>query len=411
MKQKIKYQVINYTKKNHYFRILVRKLLFMKNRLKYLFCLRKTQANLILFESYNGKSYADSPKFIYEYMLKQERFKDYQFVWVLKDIDKHKFNERTIVVKKNSIKYLKYYSKAKYWVVNSLVPEYIFKKKNQIYIQTWHGTPLKKLRYDIEVEGNVLNTIKEIRKRNDIDVKKIDYFLSPSKFATEKFTSAFNLKALKKENIIVEKGYPRNATLLTYKEKDIVKIKKMLGLPSDKKVILYAPTFRDNQHTSGCGYTYSLALDFDKLHKEIGNEYVILFRTHYFISNQFDFQKYKGFIYDVSNYDELNDLYVISDILLTDYSSVFFDYALLEKPMIFYMYDLDDYEHNLRGFYFDIHTLPGPIVKEEKDVIKAIKNSEQDKLLYQDKYIKFNQTYNYLNTEKATRDVVEYIFK
>lgn len=410
---KIKYYLVTYMKKNKIFRIFVRKALFIKNRVKYLLCSTlKTDNKMIIFESYNGRSYADSPKFMYEYMIKQKQFSDFKFVWAFKNIENRTFeNKNTIVVKKNSKKYYKYYSLSKYWVVNSLVPEYIMKKKNQIYIQTWHGTPLKKLRYDIEVEGNVLNSIKEIRKRNDIDTKKIDYFLSPCKYSTEKFISAFNLKKLKKENIIVEKGYPRNANLLSYTEKDILELKKSLNIPMDKKVILYAPTFRDNQHQSCKGYTYKLELNFDNLKKELEEEYVILFRTHYFISNSFDFDKYKNFIYNVSNYEEINDLYVISDILLTDYSSVFFDFAILNKPMLFYMYDLDEYGDKLRGFYFDVNTLPGPIVKTEEGLIKEIKNINKYNKKYKEQYLEFNNKYNYLNTKNATKDVVNYIFK
>lgn len=108
-------------------------------------------------------------------------------------------------------------------------------------------------------------------------------------------------------------------------------------------MILYAPTFRDNQHTSGIGYTYNLGINFDEL-AVLADNYIILFRTHYFITNLFDFNKYKGFVYDVSNYDDINELYLISDILITDYSSVFFDFANLKKPIIFYMYDLDEYK-------------------------------------------------------------------
>ena len=97
--------------------------------------------------------------------------------------------------------------------------EHITKKEGQVYVQCWHGTPLKKLRCDIEVSGSALNTAQEIKKRNDIDAKRFDFFISPSKFCTEKFTSAFNLKKLGKENILIEKGYPRNDFLFNYTEK------------------------------------------------------------------------------------------------------------------------------------------------------------------------------------------------
>ncbi len=414
VKKQIKKIATDISKKNILFRKTFRKLIYFKRKIKYLKYYYKYDVDdkMIFFEAYNGRNYACSPKALYEYMIKNKKFNDYKFVWAFKNINQHKIlkNKNTIVVKTNSKEYFKYLSLSKYWIVNSLIDVSIKKKKNQIYLQCWHGTPLKKLRYDIEVKGAVLNTISEIRKRNDLDAIKFDYFISPSKFCTEKFISAFNLKKLGKDNIIVEKGYPRNDYLFNYKKEDIDKIKKLLKLPKGKKVILYAPTFRDNQHTSGVGYTYNLGINFDKMQKELSKDYIILFRTHYFVSNSFDFSKYDKFIYDVSKYDDINDLYIISDLLITDYSSVFFDFANLKKPMIFYMYDLDDYKNNLRDFYFDLSILPGPIVKQENDLIKEIKNIDNYDESYHDKYIKFNEKFNYLDDGKSTERVVEVIF-
>lgn len=414
VKKQIKKIATDISKKNIFFRKTFRKLIYFKRKIKYLKYYYKYDVDdkMIFFEAYNGRNYACSPKALYEYMIKNKKFNDYKFVWAFKNINQHKIlkNKNTIVVKTNSKEYFKYLSLSKYWIVNSLIDVSIKKKKNQIYLQCWHGTPLKKLRYDIEVKGAVLNTISEIRKRNDLDAIKFDYFISPSKFCTEKFISAFNLKKLGKDNIIVEKGYPRNDYLFNYKKEDIDKIKKLLKLPKGKKVILYAPTFRDNQHTSGVGYTYNLGINFDKMQKELSKDYIILFRTHYFVSNSFDFSKYDKFIYDVSKYDDINDLYIISDLLITDYSSVFFDFANLKKPMIFYMYDLDDYKNNLRDFYFDLNILPGPIVKQEDDLIKEIKNIDNYDESYHDKYIKFNEKFNYLDDGKSTERVVEVIF-
>ena len=414
VKKQIKKIATDISKKNILFRKTFRKLIYFKRKIKYLKYYYKYDVDdkMIFFEAYNGRNYACSPKALYEYMIKNKKFNDYKFVWAFKNVNQHKIlkNKNTIVVKTNSKEYFKYLSLSKYWIVNSLIDVSIKKKKNQIYLQCWHGTPLKKLRYDIEVKGAVLNTISEIRKRNDLDAIKFDYFISPSKFCTEKFISAFNLKKLGKDNIIVEKGYPRNDYLFNYKKEDIDKIKKLLKLPKGKKVILYAPTFRDNQHTSGVGYTYNLGINFDKMQKELSKDYIILFRTHYFVSNSFDFSKYDKFIYDVSKYDDINDLYIISDLLITDYSSVFFDFANLKKPMLFYMYDLDDYKNNLRDFYFDLNILPGPIVKQEDDLIKEIKNIDNYDELYHDKYIKFNKKFNYLDDGKSTERVVEVIF-
>ena len=367
---------------------------------------------MIVFDAFMGRKYVDSPKAIYEYMLRNPKFSDYTFVWAFKSPNKKKYyfnNNRTIVIKYNSATYFEYCAQAKYWITNSRIPEYLIKKDEQVFIQCWHGTPLKKLGFDIEVKGGNENTDNELlRQKYNNDAMRYDYMISPSKYCSEKFISAFNLKDLGKEDIIIEEGYPRNDYLINYKESDIEEIKINLNIPRDKKVILYAPTWRDNQHTIGVGYTYELGVDFDNLRKSLSDEYIILFRAHYFVANQFDFEKYNGFVYNVSDYEDINDLYVISDMLITDYSSVFFDYANLKRPILFYMYDLEEYKNNLRDFYIDLDELPGPIIEEENELIKTIK---KNKFIYDKKYKKFNAKFNYLDDGNATKRVIEKIFK
>ena len=413
--KKIKKILIDIAKKNVFFRKILRKTQLIINKLKYLsYKLKyKTDNKTILFQSFGGKNYTCSPKAIYEKMLEMDEFNDFNFVWVFDNPDIHKVKDdrRLTIIKTKSKDYYKYFSIAKYWVVNSIIDTGIIKKKDQIYIQCWHGTPLKKLRYDIELNGSVLNTIQDIRKRNDEDAKRFDYFISPSKFCTEKFISAFNLKALGKENIIVEKGYPRNDRLYNYTDTDVKRIKKELGLPSNKKIILYAPTFRDNQHSSGIGYTYELSIDFERLKKQFGKDYTILFRTHYFIANSINLTKYKSFVFDVSSYDDINDLYLVSDMIITDYSSVFFDFANLKRPMLFYMYDQDLYQNKLRDFYISLDELPGAIAKTQKELEYNLKNIDAISKKYSKKYEKFNKKYNYLEDGNASERVIKEIFK
>lgn len=401
--------VSNLCKKNKIIRKIVKCILGFLTNVRYIFykVTTKVDNKMIIFEAYQGRNYACSPKEIYLKMIDDPRFKDFKFIWCFKDTCRNLNNKNTIIIKSKSNKYYKYFSKSKYWIVNSLLEEAIKPKKNQVFLQCWHGTPLKKLRYDIEHDG-VLNDTKEIKKRNDIDTRRFTYFISPSKFATKCFTSAFNLKKLNKENIIIEKGYPRNDYLYNYKSDDVEILKKKLNIPKNKKVILYAPTFRDNQHESGLGYTYSLGLDIKNLYENLKDEYVILFRTHYFVSNTINFEEYKGFIYDVSKYDDVSRLYIISDLLITDYSSVFFDYANLKRPIIFYMYDLDEYKNKLRDFYINLDELPGPILENEKDLLKEIKNYSFDK--YKSKYEKFNKKFNYLDDGNASDRVIDVVF-
>ncbi|MDO4975008.1 MAG: CDP-glycerol glycerophosphotransferase family protein [Alphaproteobacteria bacterium] len=371
---------------------------------------------LVVFESFMGRKYTDSPKAIYEYMLSNKKFINFRFVWCFRDSVKSQYKfvgdrERTTLVRWGTDEYYKAYATAKYWVTNTRLPKVIYKKEGQQYIQCWHGTPLKKLFCDIETEAM---ESKETTKRVvHEDASRYSYLISPSKYCSEKLASAFDLKTLHKDNIIIEKGYPRNDAIVNYTQEDVISVKKELGLPMEKKVILYAPTYRENQRNNDKQYQHSETLDFEKLQKEIGDNYIILFRTHYYIANEFNFDKYNGFVFDVSKYPEINDLYVISDLLITDYSSVFFDFGILKRPMIFYMYDLDFYKDDLRGFYLSLDELPGPIVKTEKELIEKIQNlsnwtntSEYKKAIQE-----FNEKFTYNEDGHATERVVDQIFR
>ena len=295
---KIRNVAISLSKKNVFLRKIIRGLYN---------CLRKIQYKLltlgikiddktIIFACFNGKSYSCSPKAIYKYMSSQKKYEGYTYIWAFRHPEEYnelENNKNTILVQIHSKQYKKYLAKAKYWIFNYKIPDYIYPKKNQVFIQCWHGTPLKRLGCDLEHFDNVLNTMKGIKNRYKIEASKFSYFISPSKFASEKFISAWNLKEIGKENIIVEEGYPRNDFLLNYTKQDEENIKKKLGIENDnRKIILYAPTYRSDQHQTGVGYTYKEELNFAKLQEEIGNKYIILFRPHYFIANIFDFEKY-----------------------------------------------------------------------------------------------------------------------
>jgi len=403
----------NIAKKSTIARILMRT---MRNTLKsMLYKVRgigiKHQNNVIIFGAFNGKSYTCSPKAVYEYMLEDDRFDSYEFIWIFDEPDKYKFleaNRNTILVKSGSVACEKSLHKAKYWFLNFRAPDHWKPSSGQIYVQCWHGTPLKRLGYDISATDNSMNSIKEIREKYRTDAERFSYLVSPCRFSTEKFITAWNLQEMGRAKDVVETGYPRNDYLTKYKDADIGRIKEQLGLDkSDKKIILYAPTWRDNQHDSKLGYVYKNPVDFDLLKRQLGDKYIILFRAHYFVANSFDFDKYDGFIYDVSEHDDINDLYIVSDILITDYSSVFFDYAILERPIIFYMYDIEEYRDEMRGFYLDTDELPGPIVEKEEELIREIISAYDT--YDQCKVEKFNRVYNELNDGDASKRLVELV--
>lgn len=327
---------------------------------------------MVIFESYMGRKYSCSPRAMFEAMCAKEEYRDYKKVWMFTDPEKYQWLKKypnTILVKYRSEEYYKYYAQAGVWITNYLLSYGIEKRSEQIYVQTWHGTPLKKIGCDVPR----LELSKKERERTCREYERegqmIDYMPSPSPFYTEKVKSAFRLGEQAK---ILETGYPRNDDLFHASDEKIRKMKEELHLPLDKKVILYAPTWRQKQHVAGEGFTYELGIDFDRLKERLGDKAVILFRTHYFISNSFDFSGYGDFIIDVSSYDEINDLYLVSDLLITDYSSVFFDYANLEKPILFYMYDYEEYREEMKDFDFEMDLLPGPVVKETKDISEEI---------------------------------------
>ena len=425
MNKNLKNIGVNIAKKNPIFRDIFRTTLNILRGIKYKIggIGKKVDNKIMLFSCFNGKSYTCSPKALYEEMLRDEKYNDFKLVWVFTNPDKYKFllkNKNTEIVKRGSKEYKKYLHTAKYWIFNFKIADSIKPTKNQVFVQCWHGTPLKRLGCDLVNFDNLLNSLDGMKKRYKVEAEKFTYFISPSKYSSEKFISAWNLKEIGKENIMIEKGYPRNDFLFNYTEEDVEKIKrKILGYYyveyekaiKGKKIILYAPTYRANQHETGVGYTYKTEVDFDKLREELGDEYIILFRPHYFVANAFDFEKYDGFVYNVSDIDDVNDLYIISDILITDYSSVFFDYANLKRPMIFYMYDLEHYRDESNGFYIDVNEeLPGKIVKTDDDLIKEIKRVSKE-FKYDEKYKKFNEKYNYLDDGKASKRVLEEVIK
>ena len=410
--QRIIKSIKGFLKKHDGLRLLARKIAYNLKRLSYKVSAGKTPVdkNTILFESFMGRQYGCNPRAIYEEIIKDSRFSEHELVWAFREPDEKKDIEdlsRAKLVKYKSKEYYKYCAKAGCIVTNSNLVFSFVRKKNQTVIQTWHGTPLKRLRCDIEAKsGNANNSLTEIQWKNDMDIVRYNYFLSPNAFCTEKFTTAFRLDVLGLENILIETGYPRNDFLTQYTPEDAERIKEKLGIADiNKKVILYAPTFRDNQHETGVGYVYQTEVDFDKLQREIGDEYIILFIPHYFVANQFDFKKYEGFVYDVTQVDDIKELYIITDLLMTDYSSVFFDFAVLKRPMLFYMYDLDEYADDIRGFYLDINELPGTIVKTEDDLIKEIKNIGSWKM--DEKYEKFVSRFSYLEDGNAAKKVLE----
>ncbi|MCR5796536.1 MAG: CDP-glycerol glycerophosphotransferase family protein [Eubacterium sp.] len=364
--------------------------------------------HLVVFEAFSGKRCGGNLRAIYEYMMTAEEYKEFRYVWIVTDVEAHrdlKVRRNTRVVKKDSRAAYILYAKAKYWFNNVALPNYLIPRPRQVYVETWHGTPLKKLGNDIEYEVDPRQTLAEMHKKYYVKGRKMDYLVSPSRFYSEKMISCFRLDKSGKEDIIIETGYPRNDALFKFTDEDVARIKEEIGIPEGKKLILYTPTWRDNQFKKGDGFQYNTELDFGKLMKELGDDYILLFRAHHQIGFK-DVASDVTNVIDVTQVDDVNDLYIISDMMITDYSSTMFDYGNLKRPMVFYMYDLNEYQGEVRDFYFDIDELPGPIVKTQKDLLDAIRDQFEN-FKYDDKYKAFTEKFNYLDDANAAKRVVE----
>lgn len=335
----------------------------------------KVDNRIILFNCFGGKKFDDSPKAIYEYMLKNKKYDKYKIYWAFDDINKYTL-PRGIKIKNNSINFFYIALKARYWITNSSMERGLkFKNKETFYINTWHGTSIKKLINDQE---NLKFCFK---------VSKADVYFAQSRYDVDTFSSAFGVDKKK----IVLAGLPRNDELVnSISENDINAIKQRLQLPLEKKIILYMPTFRDFDKDKNGNYIKP-PIDISKWKQKLGNEYVLLFRAHYEISKILGIG-FDDFTYNVSDYEHLNDLLKIADILVSDYSSVMFDYSILEGPIYSFAYDYDRYVEK-RGCYIDITTeLPNGICRNEDELIDKIINCNYDEQVlktrrFKEKYI------------------------
>lgn len=357
---------------------------------------------IILFESNVGRNYTGNPKAIYEEMVRLGLDSKYRCYFILEDIDT-KIPGAAKKIKRNRFRYFYYFAIAGIWISDTRFPKYIIKRPDIIYIQTWHGTPLKKLALDLEAVYMSGETSLEDYKRNFYNnVQTWDYLISQNNYSTEIFKKAFGF-----EKEILEIGYPRNDILFRKNNKeDIIKIKDSLGLPQDKRIILYAPTWRDNEYHGNGRYRFNTGLNFPLLMKELKEDTVLVVKYHYLIKDAIDWSNYKGFVYDFDKDYDISLLYLASDMLITDYSSVMFDYSILKRPMMFYCYDLCEYKDTLRGFYFDfMNEAPGPVVETTKALIDSIKEYDYD--IYKEKYEAFISKYNHADDGNASAKVID----
>lgn len=364
----------------------------------------RVDRQILLFESNLGRNYTGNPKAIYEEMVKQGLDKRYRCYFIVENM-RITIPGQAKKVRKNNLGYFYLFAVAGIWVSDSRLPKYIIKRPECYYIQTWHGTPLKKLAMDMDSVSMSGETSVEDYKKNFIDnTRTWDCLISQNSFSTRIFRRAFDFH---KE--ILETGYPRNDVLFKKNNpEDIKTLREKLGLPIDKRILLYAPTWRDNEFYGIGRYKFNPRIDFSMLQNELSHDTVVIVKYHYLASMREDWSTYGDFIRSYDSGQDIASLYLVSDMLITDYSSAMFDYSILHRPMLFYCYDLDEFRDTLRGFYFDfLKEAPGPVMKTTEELITAILTYDASE--YHDRYEAFCRKYNHADDGTASQKIVQLI--
>jgi CDP-glycerol glycerophosphotransferase len=358
--------------------------------------------NAVLFEAFDGKVVGDSPLDIFN-ALKIAR-PDLEFFWTVKS--GVAAPPGSTGLKYGSREWLKVLATAKYLVNNSAFPWYFKKVSGQVYLQTWHGTPLKRLVRDIEAGKVSAQYLSTMRK----ETAAWDYLISPSAYATKCFESAFGFPIKGGNGKTLEVGYPRNDRLSASAEERVAvrnRVRKQLGVKSAQtQLVLYAPTWRDtNRNAVGTLQTVNHIDAATKMPKG----FQLMFRGHSMTLDAHNSKTAKGAI-DVTDYPDITELYLAADVLITDYSSVMFDFAVTGKPMIFLTPDIEKYVAD-RGFYFDfVAEAPGPICHTTAEVIGALENINELAKQYGKAYKAWQAKFTPLEDGKATARVIAEVF-
>lgn len=378
--------------------------------------------NLIIFNSNLGKNYSGNPRALYEELSSSALSKYYKCVWCfnstyMKSIreDDADAPDGAVIVTYGRLRYYYCMARASYWIFDSRQEDYLIKRKGVRYLQTWHGTPLKRLGLDIEHfsmagETNVTKYREDIRRNS----ATWDILLAQNEFSKEVFGRCF---AFDKELPVT--GYPRNDILFSQeKDRIISDMRRRLNIPEGKKVMLYAPTWRDDKYLGQGWYKFESGLDMHLLEERFGDEWVIAVKGHYLVkgvdaavSGQEGSDAgaaadgKTGFVRVCDSGWDIGPLYLLADIMITDYSSVMFDYSVTGKPMFFCVYDYDDYENQQRGFYFNMRDeVPGPVVSTTEELADAISSYDGD--TWKETYRNFQARYNPLDDGNASARVL-----
>ena len=350
--------------------------------------------NCIVFENFLGKGYGDNPKYIADEILRNYKT-DFNIVWLIKGTKFSDMPEQIKQVKRGTLKELYYLSTAKVWIDNFRKHYGVKKRKGQFYIQTWHGGfPLKK------IEKDALSVLSKTYIKSAInDSKMIDLLLISSKKIEKIFLDAFWYNGK-----VLEVGSPR--TDVFFKHCNIRLIKESMGLNPETHIILYAPTFRENNDLTAYNLSYEQILK--NFIMKNGGTWKIIIRLHPNISYLQKNIKYNENILNGSNFSDINKLIKLCDVLITDYSSCMFDAMFAKKRVLLYVPDVEKYMLD-RGLYLKLEDLPFPKSKNMSELLDAIDSFDEND--FNNRVSKFLKDIGSFETGCASKKVVEKIIE
>ncbi|TLS40270.1 bifunctional glycosyltransferase family 2 protein/CDP-glycerol:glycerophosphate glycerophosphotransferase [Streptomyces montanus] len=351
---------------------------------------------LVVFESHLGRQYSDSPRAIYEEMRRQGL--EFEAVWSYTGSPTG-FPSDATLVRRWSLPYLKALAQAEFWVDNQSYPLKLTKRPETTYIQTWHGSALKRMGFD-EPEWKLKSRRQRETQQRTLD--RFDRFLIRSEHDVRTLARAFRLQ----EKTLLRVGYPRNDALVRARQaSERPSLAADLGIPDNKKVLLYAPTFRHQGQRR-----FELPFDVERFADTFGDRYVLLIRSHY-LNHVVLPPSVRGRVIDVSAHHDVTPLLALADGLITDYSSVMFDYALLDRPMFFFAYDYEEYVYEGRGTYFDLlERAPGPVVRREDELHAVLGSLEEQAVKYATARERFLADFGEYDKGNAAQGIVDQFF-
>ncbi|PKK12652.1 bifunctional glycosyltransferase family 2 protein/CDP-glycerol:glycerophosphate glycerophosphotransferase [Thermomonospora sp. CIF 1] len=362
---------------------------------------REPVRDLAVFDAYRSRQYSCNPRGIFEELRRRDL--GIECVWVSND-GQFPTPEGARVVLTNSREHYEVMAQARFIFANWSQRPWFSKRPGQTYVQCWHGTPLKKLGYDVHdmpykrTQGVIWM---------EYDVPQWDLLLSQNAFSIPLFRRAFRY-----DGEVLESGYPRNDLLRRPERHELAaQVRRRLGIPAGKRVIMYAPTWRDDLYLDLSTRAFQLKLDMAAAQAALGDDHVLLLRTHYLVTDR-PKAELGDFVIDVSNYPDIAELYLITDVLVTDYSSAMFDFAVTGRPMVFFTYDLERYRDHVRGFYFDFEAeAPGPLLRTSEEVIETLRDLDRISAGYGDAYAAFAARYCPHDDGYAAARVLDHLLK